>query len=433
MKTKQDLRKWPMRTQFFPLFFVMLLLPAIAQAEELSAGTATATITPPIGFPMWGYASRHDLPSTGVRDPLMARVLVLAVGTEKMALVSLDLGRAPTRQITQSIERRIKEGAGITTSFLVASHTHHGPVLELDRWPSPEKPYVRELEDKLVTAILEAAGKLQPAQLGIASAEVNLNRNRHSPRADKPVDRQLLVVRVETPDRKVIAHLVNFAAHPTMLDAKMREFSADYPGVLARIVEKKAGGVCLFLQGAAGDLSANPSKPGGPDAFGEELADKVLDLAKTITFDLRQPKSLQKREHDFTFEKRIDLTNPLIRAAVSLAFFKDIVDFYEREYREGVRPRLTTAILDERIGIVGVSGEFFCSHALQLKRRARLDHLLFLGYCNDYHQYFPTIEAIAEGGYGVEPQVSPAAIGAGERIMDQALIDLYKMRGKIKK
>jgi hypothetical protein len=87
--------------------------------------------------------------------------------------------------------------------------------------------------------------------------------------------------------------------------------------------------------------------------------------------------------------------------------------------------------LNEELGIVGVSGEFFAGHALSLKRRCRLPHLLFIGYCNDYQQYFPTIEAAAEGGYGADPQVAPAEVGAGERIMDRALLRLYSMQGKL--
>jgi hypothetical protein len=87
-------------------------------------------------------------------------------------------------------------------------------------------------------------------------------------------------------------------------------------------------------------------------------------------------------------------------------------------------------LLNNNLGFVGVSGEFFCGHSLSLKRRARLEHVFFLGYCNDYQQYFPTIEAAAEGGYGADAMVSPVEIGAGERVMDRALIQLYKMRGK---
>jgi hypothetical protein len=127
------------------------------------------------------------------------------------------------------------------------------------------------------------------------------------------------------------------------------------------------------------------------------------------------------------------LDNPFIRAALTAAFFRDLVVFYEREYRSGVRPHLTAALLDGRIGFVGVSGEFFCGHSLHLKRRARLEHLLFLGYCNDYQQYFPTIEAASEGGYGTDAFVAPAEFGAGERVMDRALVHFYQMRGKLQK
>ena len=88
------------------------------------------------------------------------------------------------------------------------------------------------------------------------------------------------------------------------------------------------------------------------------------------------------------------------------------------------------ALLNGSIGFVGVSGEFFCRHSLDLKRRARLDHVFFLGYCNDYQQYFPTIENASEGGYGATPGVSTAEVGAGEQMMNAALIQLYRMRGK---
>lgn len=405
---------------------------APAAAEKLMAGAAKTDITPPTGFAMWGYAARKDAPSTGVHDRLHARALVLAIGDEKLAIVSLDLGRPPTRESTARIRKRLQE-KGIQHLFLAASHTHHGPVLELDNWPDPKKPYVLVLEDKIVSVSLDALKALTPARLGIIREEGAWNRNRHSKRDDRPVDKELIVVRLEDDKGKPIAHFVNLAAHPTMRDAKLREFSADFPGPFAAKVETKLGGACLFLQGAAGDLSPNPKFGKTPEEFGEALADRVIELSKNIRCNLAETKPLKVREHDFTFGKRFDLSNPVVRAAFALAFFSDLVDFYEREYREGIRPHLTTALLDERIGIVSVSGEFFCSHALSLKKRARLEHVLFIGYCNDYQQYFPTIEAIAEGGYGADITVSPVEIGAGERVMNQALIDLFEMRGKIHK
>jgi hypothetical protein len=400
-------------------------------AQGLRAGAATMDITPPTGYPMWGYGARHDAPSVGVLDPLRARALVLAAGTERIALVSLDLGRAPTRDSTAAIRARVKNAAGIEHIFLVGSHTHHGPVIELDDWPDPKHSYVRQLEDKLVDVIVAANKALRPARLGLASKEVTLNRNRHSKRADKPVDRELLVLRVEDDDGKPIAHAVNFAAHPTMHDALMRKFSADYPGAMADLVEKETGAPCLFLQGAAGDLSPNPSGDRTPEKFGQALGREVLALSKSVRCTALDKPALLVSEDDFHFDKRVDLNDPLIKAIYVRAFFRGLIDFYAKEYRDGVRPHLTTALLDGRIGFVGVSGEFFCGHSLALKRRARLEHLLFLGYCNDYQSYFPTIEAASEGGYGADPLMSPVEVGGGERMMDRALIHLYKMRGKL--
>jgi hypothetical protein len=414
------------------IILAAILPPGPARAgipEALLAGAARVDITPPIGHALWGYAARKDAPSVGVLDPLQARALVLAAGTERIALVSMDLGRAPTRDSTDRVRARVR-GAGITHVFLVASHTHHGPVLELDDWPTPKTSYVRRLEDRLTAVILEAARNLRPARIGLASKEVPLNRNRHSKRADKPVDRELLVLRVEGADGRPIAHAVNFAAHPTMLDARGRKFSADYPGVLAAAVEAETGAPCLFLQGAAGDLSTNPAPgEGGPEKFGRALAREALALAGTVRCAAPEKPTLRAREEDFTFKGRLDVSNPLVNAVLSKAFFPALIAFYEREYRGGVRPHLTAAVLDGQIGFVGVSGEFFCGHALSLKRRARLGHLFFLGYCNDYQQYFPTIEATTEGGYGTAPTQSPVETGAGERVIDRALVLLYQMRG----
>jgi hypothetical protein len=418
-----------MRTIILFLSLFLACPPLSAQGQR--AGAAKADITPPLGYPMWGYGARHDAPSVGVLDPLLARALVLAAGSERIAVVSLDLGRAPTRDSTAAIRARVKAATGIEHIFLVGSHTHHGPVIELDNWPDAKHSYVRQLEGKLADLIIEANKALRPARLGIASKEVPFNRNRHSKRADKPVDRELLVLRVEDGDGKPIAHAVNFAAHPTMHDALLRKFSADYPGALTGLVEKETGAPCLFLQGAAGDQSPNPGEERGPEKFGQAVGREVLALIKSIRCTASDKPTLTVTEDDFRFGKRVDLSDPLVKALYDRAFFRELIDFYAKEYRDGVRPHLTTALLDGRIGLVGVSGEFFCGHAISLKRRARLDHLLFMGYCNDYHSYFPTIEAASEGGYGADPLMSPVEVGAGERMMDRALIHLYKMRGKL--
>jgi hypothetical protein len=404
-----------------------LLLPgpvgAEARAAVLEAGAARTDITPPVGGPLWGFFDRKGAPSTGVRDPLQARALVLAVGADRIALVNLDLGRAPTRDVTNFLRRRLRAAVGIEHLFLVASHTHCGPVLERDDVP-PDKPYVRQLEDKLFHLVVAASKALQPARLGVGAKEVSLNRNRHSKLPDPPWDRTLLLLRVEDAQGQLLAHAVNYPAHATILGSKEMRWSADWPGAMAGLVEKATGAPCLFLQGAAGDLTIDRGRGNTPELFGEQVAKEVLAVAGGVRCEAWPAATLQTAEEDFTFASRFPRADAPGSAALAA--------FYEREYRPGVRPHLSVALLNGRIGFVGVSGEFFCAHALRLRKRARLEHLFFLGYCNDHQMYFPTIEAVAEGGYGTEAYSAPAQLGAGEQVMDRALIHLYQMRGRLK-
>jgi hypothetical protein len=412
---------------------VLVLATAACRGDELQAGAAAVDITPPVGLPMWGYGARHDKPSESVMDPLRASALVLAVGDSKLAIVGLDLGRAPTRKSMAAIRERIKADAAVAHVMIVGSHTHHGPVLEVDDLPSPDQSYVRELDRKIAEVIIAADKNRRPAQLGVLRREVEWNRNRQSKLHDKPRDRELAVVRVDDRDGNIIAIAVNFAAHPTMIPAETMSYSADYPGAMKSLVEEQLGGTCLFLQGASGDMSANPGEHRGHQAFGQALGREVVAMARAIKTQPAERPSIRVREQDFQFAKsnmRINLDNTAVRAVYNQAFFKSLVDFYVEEYRDGVRPHLSVALINNELGLVGASGEFFANHAVRLKQRSRLAHTLFFGYTNDYQQYFPTIEAAAEGGYGADPGVSPVELGAGEVIMNRALFHLYDMQGK---
>src|SRR3954466_2429748 len=105
------------QTRWLAACLGVLLTVNSGHAESLKAGAAKVDITPPIGYPMWGYGARHDAPSLGTLDPLRARALVLATDEERIALVSLDLGRAPTRQSTAAIRARVKASVGIEHIF----------------------------------------------------------------------------------------------------------------------------------------------------------------------------------------------------------------------------------------------------------------------------------------------------------------------------
>jgi hypothetical protein len=239
------------------------------------------------------------------------------------------------------------------------------------------------------------------------------------------------VIRFDREDGSPLAVLVHYTAHPVLTPADVLSFSADYPGYLQARVEKELKVPCVFIQGAAGDQSANP--PDGKRnarSYGELLAEQSLSLARGITTSAPRP-SLASAIDRFQFTTRVNFKSSITFLLYARSFFPELIRNFVREFEDGVSPEVTTVLLNGELAIVGVPGEPFCQHALRLRERAYLPWVLVFGYCNGHLLYFPTIEAASEGGYGADPRVSPVALGAGEAMMDRALINIYRLLGKL--
>ncbi len=433
--------------QFTFVVFVLttLLHASFAAADDAAqpvfqAGYAEQDITPPAGLPMWGYGARHALTSKGAIEPMFARAVVIQAGDAKLAIVGLDLGRGPTPTMMEEIRGTIAEQAGIEHVMISGSHTHHGPVIELTDRVGYGKgtfdaavTYSQELPKLLAKAILAADAAARPARMGISHREdLTLNRNRHSKREPKARDPMLAVMRFDNEHGEPIAVIVNFAAHPTMTDGKDLRYSPDYPGYMCAKVKDHLKAGCVFMQGAAGDMSVSPPpEHQGPQLFGELLADHVLELAESTETTVPESPSLAGQVDAYQFRTRINFDDPLVMLAFSAAFFPELAQNAISEFRQGIRAELVTVLLNGNVALVGGSGEFFCNHANRLKERSYVDHTLFFGYCNDHSMYFPTIEAVSEGGYGADAPVSPAEIGAGEKMMNRALVNIYTLLKKM--
>ncbi len=420
------------------LALLMLVETTAIAGTDFQAGAADKDITPPPGIPMWGYGARHDKPAEGTLDPLMAKAVVISAGDDKVALVGIDIGRGPTEAMMKIIRREIADKAGIKHVLITGSHTHHGPVIELvdepglgqGKFPAAIE-YSQKLPHLLIEAILAADKARKPARLGVATESVTLNRNRHTKRELRVTDPQLIVMRFDDSEGKPIAILVNFAAHPVMTETMVLKYSADYPGFLKNKVESELSTKCVFMQGAAGDMSPNVgSGPPGPKGFGETLADNVIALARAVKTEAPAAPSVKGVVDTFHFQTRVDLKDPRVTAAFERGYFPEITHAYQKLYGENLVAELNTVLLNGEIALVGGSGEFFCNHANRLKARAYVKHTLFFGYCNGHGMYFPTIEAVYEGGYGADAGVSLVEIGGGERMMDKALFNIYTLLGK---
>ena len=408
------------------LLIAAAFFPALVGAAELQVGVAKAHITPPIGSRMYGYGARGTNVSNGVHDPLFARAIVLDDGSTRLALVSLDLGTF-THESTTNVKAIVRKKTGIENVLCMASHTHSAP------WPAPdfptaEDPWIREAERKIAGAIVEAAGKTVPARLGIGWGEVREGHNRRRVREDGtvemlwrnrervpagPVDDQLAVIRVEGRDGRPLATLVNFACHPVVLGPENLLISADYPGVLARLVDAEIGGQTMFLQGAAG--STNPfwdKTPPDEGAFeqtekmGSALAEEAIRVYREIT----------------------NLSSDRL-----LSFHTEVIPLAHRDDPERKELKfdaeINTVLIGDDLAVATFPGEFFVEHGLSLKARSRIENTIFVGYCNRRLRYFPTIQATTEGGYGAgyygTSSATQVEVGAGERLVNRALINLY--------
>ena len=411
---------------------------ALAQDAHFKVGFGQRDVTPKDSMPMWGYGDRHDAMSVGVLDPLYAKAIVVDVGNQKLALVGLDLGRSPMPASNERIKAAVLKASGVTHVMMSGSHTHHGPVLELVDEPGKGQGkfdyatrYPAELEALIIEAINEAASDVKDARIGWGSKHIDMNRNRHSKIEPKPRDTELSVIRFDSKRGKPLAVLVNFAAHPTNLPAGDLRFSAEYPGQMMNEVSRLMKTECVFMQGASGDMSCKKGNDTNTiETFGKALAAEVVAIAEGIVTIVPETASIQGQYDSFIYETRLDFGSSFIQTMFGQAFFPELANaFMDHLAGNQFTTYLTTVLVNGELALVGGSGEFFCEHANRLKARSRASKTLFFGYCNGHNMYFPTIEGAAEGGYGADATVSWVALGAGEEMMNTALINLYGMQG----
>jgi len=434
------------------------MVPGLHGAAML-AGAGQVDITPPPGLPMYGFLERiakHQV-STGTLDPLFARVLVLQAGDRRLALVTLDLGRTFNDAWLGRLRRAARVESRVDALVVTASHTHAGPNI-LDTYPDGRLPAWQEgVLDKVSGAIREAAGRLEPVRLGVGYGDACVGYNRRDVGPDGrvtmiwsnpgkapkgPVDTTVGVVRIDRDDGSPLAILVNYACHPVVLGADNLRYSADFVGPMASAVSGAFAGnpACLFLQGAAGDI--NPyyaATPQGQDAAGRcawtgrELGAEAARVAKAIETRADAEPRLDFADDIVASPWRWDpatLRDGLLRADGPLAL-EDHAGLLAGAPPETLELHVTTVLINRRIALVGMPGEPFVGFQVAWRSRCPAPECLFLGYTNGYFDYFPTLLAAAQGGYGAADSNTYVAVGTGERMLDRAVVRVHEMLGEL--
>ena len=204
-----------------------------------------------------------------------------------------------SREVSERIAEQARQRFDLDRNRLVitSSHTHAGPTLGhslpvmYDLTPEQSQAvqdYTQYLEDQVVGVIGKAIGNLAPASLSFhhGKAGFAMNRREPTPQGIKlgvnrqgPVDHDVPVLQVSSPDGKLLAVLFSYACHNTTLGGNQYEFHGDYAGeAQARFEKEHPGAVALFMMGCGGD--ANPYPRGEMEnarAHGEEMASAVAE------------------------------------------------------------------------------------------------------------------------------------------------------------
>lgn len=265
-------------------------------------GITRRDINPPVGIYSRNWAAGvHDV-AVGIHRTLTLTCLTLQSADDQppLVLLSADLGWWKSATDERSLRTGILNAVGLEEPrlMLCLSHTHAGPGLftEDENKPGGDliAPYLALLKEQAVSAIEEALETARPSvlewQYGTCGLAANrdqyyLEENRilvgYNP--DTPADDTLLVGRIADADNRIRGVIVNYACHPTTLAWENRLLSPDYVGAMRELVESRTGGLCLFLQGASGDLAPARQYTGDTeyaDACGRQLGYAVLSTVE---------------------------------------------------------------------------------------------------------------------------------------------------------
>jgi neutral ceramidase len=429
-----------------------------SNGSVLAAG-AVADITPGIGLPMGGYGARQGVAS-GIRNPLLARVMVVSDGTTELAIAVCDLVGVGDEMVAGAREI-IEAEAGIPASNVLvgATHTHSGPAGIRGKGSAD---YIAVTARKIAGAVIEAKARLQPVTLKVGTVEVTtISQNRRDP--EGPIETVATILLAAPPDGgPAVATLVNYACHSTVFEHDNLDYSPDFPGAMARFIERELGGTAVYLQGAAGNINPVWMRH---DAAEVERVGGILGAAATRTAHELRPLGEGQWCINLNWSEDVpkEAAPGSVLGDVSLASSQAFIDLPRRDFvsqdtlgkeiatleaerkelllsaqtaaravadDEVARRRALTARINQlRIewlisgrasemptsqrlelqamrfssdcALISLPGEFFVEIGHRIRDQVGIENLLIGGYSNGMVGYVPTAEAFAEAGYEV--------------------------------
>jgi len=389
------------------------------------AGVASKVITPPDGLWMAGYAGRNKPNEGKVHDLFVKAVAIEDPAGGKLVLVTSDLIAIP-RSLSVAVADEVKKRTGLARERLMitASHTHCGPVVKdslTDMYDMPAEQHKKiaanteKIREGMIEVIETALKDLKPARLSQGNGTARFAINRRESKKDSiviglnpdgPVDHDVPVLRVETPEGKLRAIVFGYACHNTTLD--FYQYCGDYAGFAQAALEKKhPEAVAMFWSGCGGDANPNPRRT-------LELAEKHgKALAESVEGVLAGKLTPVRGACDARYATTpLPLGTPITKEQIT-------ADLLSKQFAVRKRAERFTKILEGggkldveyphypvqvwRLGDdilwVGLGGEVVVDYALRLKKELPGKPVWVTAYANDVMAYIPSERVLKEGGY----------------------------------
>ena len=232
----------------------------------LKVGTSKADITPPVGIAHANWGSSIHQVAEGIDMPLYCNVLYIESEASGNKVIILDLDLCI---IDDEIDQMIREAVLSVINIpsenirISVSHTHAGPPYGrsdstgggwLTEGVDLIVPYFESFPEKISDAIKKATGSLKRCNIsyGIGRSDININRRPADEKGnlftgrnwEGIVDHSVDVIGFDDEHGNIIATIVGYACHPTILGPDNRLISPDYPGHMRKTVEGIVGGSC---------------------------------------------------------------------------------------------------------------------------------------------------------------------------------------------
>jgi hypothetical protein len=372
---------------------VLSVAQPVDSPAPLKDGVAQQIITPAMNMWMAGYASRKK-PAEGKVQELYAKALALEdVAGKRFVFVTLDLiGILPS--LRMRMEEKVQKAYGLPPESILlnSSHTHSGPEYRVEKGREKEaQEYTAFLEERMMKVIGDAITDLKPAAVSWSRSRCGFAMNRrlpsptgyqNSPNPDGPVDHEVPVLQVVSPEGQARAVLFGYACHNTCLGEF--QYCGDYAGYAQEYLqENRPGFVALFMNGCSGDQNPYPRRGGVVPGL------TALDLAK-----------MHGRSLSNAVEVAMQVPKRVVGGRIRAAYEKVSLDYAPEKKRAPHLYPVQVARFGEALTVVALGSETTVDYSIRLKRELSKDSATWVaGYSNDYTGYVPSLRVLKEGGY----------------------------------